>query len=240
MSESNQRPREEAIETLENYILGQSLKPGDRLPSERLMCDMWDLNRSTLRSAIKQLILEGKLYSKTGSGTFVAKKRLVRNLQDSEGFYSTVEKANRKVETEVLEMCLCETSKRLGKKMKLPLGHKLIKLTRLRYLDDIPVMYETVFLDAVWFKGIENFDFSRLSLYQVIKDNYNVEAYKGSEKISIAACNETEAKYLQVEVGAPAICQSGITMDENERTIEYFKSITLSEYVSFGSELRRR
>ena len=64
MNIERQKPRDEAIEKIENYIIQNHLKPGDRLPSERSMCDMWDFNRSTLRSAIKQLILEGKIYNK--------------------------------------------------------------------------------------------------------------------------------------------------------------------------------
>ena len=58
MNIERQKPRDEAIEKIENYIIQNHLKPCDRLPSERSMCDMWDFNRSTLRSAIKQLILE--------------------------------------------------------------------------------------------------------------------------------------------------------------------------------------
>lgn len=72
MNIERQKPRDEAIEKIENYIIHNHLKPGDRLPSERSMCDMWDFNRSTLRSAIKQLILEGKIYNKNGSGTYVS------------------------------------------------------------------------------------------------------------------------------------------------------------------------
>ena len=63
MNIERQKPRDEAIEKIENFIIHNQLKPGDRLPSERSMCDMWDFNRSTLRSAIKQLILEGKIYN---------------------------------------------------------------------------------------------------------------------------------------------------------------------------------
>ncbi len=240
MSLERQKPRDEAIERIENYIIQNHLKPGDRLPSERSMCEMWDYNRSTLRSAIKQLVLEGKIYNKNGSGTFVSPKKLVRNLQDTAGLYQTIRNAGREITTRVVRMDFCETTKNIGRKMQLPLGHKLFRLVRVRFLDGIPVMISTAYLDAERFAGIENHEFGERSLYEVLKEEYGVEVSGGFEKLSIAYCDAEEAAFLEVEEGAPAIYQSGVTMDEQDVRFEYFKEITRSEYICYASELTRR
>ena len=240
MNIERQKPRDEAIEKIENYIIQNHLKPGDRLPSERSMCDMWDFNRSTLRSAIKQLILEGKIYNKNGSGTYVSGEKLVRNLQDMDGFYQTVKRSGREITTKVVHMDFCETPKNIGRKTKLPLGHKLFRLVRIRYLDGIPVMISTAFLDAERFPGLEALDFESNSLYSLLKQHYNVEISGGHEKLSITYCDAQEAGYLEMEEGAPVIYQSGVTMDEQDVVFEYFKEITRSEYICYASELTRR
>ena len=54
------RPRNEATERIEFYISSNNLPPYSRIPSERDMCEMWNINRTTLRSAIRRLINEGK------------------------------------------------------------------------------------------------------------------------------------------------------------------------------------
>lgn len=240
MKIEHQRPRDEAIEKIENYIIHNQLKPGDRLPSERSMCEMWDYNRSTLRSAIKQLILEGKIYNKNGSGTYVSEKKLVRNLQNADGFYQAARKAGREITTQVICTDFCETTKNIGQKMKLPLGHKLFRLVRVRFLDQIPVTISTAYLDAERFPGIELMDFESDSLYAMLKAHYGVEAAGGQEKLGITYCDAQEAVYLQVEEGAPVIYQSGVTMDEQDAVFECFKEITRSEYICFASELTRR
>ena len=56
------RTRNEAIEKIESYIIKNKLAPHEKIPSERDLCEMWDFNRTTLRSAIQHLIIEGKLY----------------------------------------------------------------------------------------------------------------------------------------------------------------------------------
>lgn len=240
MNLERQKPRDEAMERIENYMIQNHLKPGDRLPSERAMCEMWDYNRSTLRSAIKQLILEGKIYNKNGSGTYVSAQKLVRNLQDTSGLYRVAKNAGYEIGTKVVRKGFCETSKNIGRKMKLPLGHKLFFIVRIRYLNGIPVMLSTAYLDAERFPGIEHMDFENRSLYTILREEYETEVTSGYEKLSIAYCDAEESGHLEMEEGAPVIYQSGVTMDENDEVFEYFKEITRSEYICYASELTRK
>ena len=48
-----------------------SLKPGDRLPSERVLAEQFQVSRSSVREAIRSLELQGLVVSKRGSGTFI-------------------------------------------------------------------------------------------------------------------------------------------------------------------------
>lgn len=58
-------------ETLERRILEGSLKPGDRLPSERDLAAELGVSRPSLREAIQKLASKGMLQSRQGGGTFV-------------------------------------------------------------------------------------------------------------------------------------------------------------------------
>lgn len=234
------KPRDEAIEHIESYIIKNGLKPGDRLPSERAMCEMWKCNRSTLRSAIQQLIQDGKIYQKNGSGTYVAREKLLRDLQEISGLYQTATDAGRTITTKVLGICLCEADKTVGQKMKLPLGYKLWRLERVRNLDGIPVVLSKIYLDAVRFPDLNTWNLEEDGLYKILKEKYGVDPSCGHQKLSITYCDQEEAEHLQMQEGAPVIYQSGITMDENHRIFEYFKEMTRSEYVYFGSELTRK
>jgi len=78
--------RDQITELVEALIIDRGLEPGDKLPSEREMCEMWGLNRMTLRNALKRLADYGVVESKVGLGTFVAEPKMVRNLQDTKGF----------------------------------------------------------------------------------------------------------------------------------------------------------
>lgn len=56
---------------LEQRILEGSLRPGDRLPSERELAVELGVSRPSLREAIQKLASKGMLQSRQGGGTFV-------------------------------------------------------------------------------------------------------------------------------------------------------------------------
>ena len=59
---------------LREHIASGEIDPGSALPSERNLCQMTGMSRVTVRKGIGQLIEEGILFRKQGSGTFVSKR----------------------------------------------------------------------------------------------------------------------------------------------------------------------
>ncbi len=68
--------REGASERLVHRLLGMvkagNLKPGDRLPGERELAELFNVSRPTIREAVKALGLLGVLKSRHGGGIFVS------------------------------------------------------------------------------------------------------------------------------------------------------------------------
>ena len=52
-------PGAEAIEKLEDFLVVNRLAPNTRIPSERDLCEMWGISRSTLRQAVDALVDPG-------------------------------------------------------------------------------------------------------------------------------------------------------------------------------------
>ncbi|SFG75196.1 transcriptional regulator, GntR family [Duganella sp. CF458] len=68
---SAQRLSDVVATQLENRILEGSLKPGDRLPSERELAVDLGVSRPSLRGALQSLVAKGLLITRHGGGTFV-------------------------------------------------------------------------------------------------------------------------------------------------------------------------
>lgn len=61
---------DEVIRAIQGQIFEGILKQGERLPSEKEMCELFNVGRSTLREAIKALVTAG-LLEKKKDGTYV-------------------------------------------------------------------------------------------------------------------------------------------------------------------------
>lgn len=68
---SAQRLSDVVATELETRILEGSLKPGDRLPSERELAVELGVSRPSLRGALQSLVAKGLLITRHGGGTFV-------------------------------------------------------------------------------------------------------------------------------------------------------------------------
>jgi len=62
---------EEVAKQIERLIVEGGLKPGDKLPPERELAEMFQVSRSSLRDAIRTLELTGLLEPRQGEGTVV-------------------------------------------------------------------------------------------------------------------------------------------------------------------------
>jgi GntR family transcriptional repressor for pyruvate dehydrogenase complex len=68
------------INEIIQHIKSGELKPGNKLPTERDMTQMFGVGRSSIREAIKGLVLSGYLESSQGKGTFIRKDLPVNDL----------------------------------------------------------------------------------------------------------------------------------------------------------------
>ncbi|MBU3010166.1 FadR family transcriptional regulator [Polaribacter vadi] len=68
----NSDVQKEIISKIKDLINFKNLEPGDKLPSERMLSEKFEVSRSSVREAIQRLEFYGLLKSIPQSGTFVA------------------------------------------------------------------------------------------------------------------------------------------------------------------------
>lgn len=61
----------EIVKQLRNMIEQDGLKPGDKIPSERELCERLNVGRSSVREALRALELLGLIETRRGEGTFI-------------------------------------------------------------------------------------------------------------------------------------------------------------------------
>lgn len=128
----------------------------DRLPSERDLCTIYKVSRTTVRQAMYELELNGYVTKIQGSGTYVSKSNETKqDLADYYSFTKQTKAMGKTPRTRTLEFRVENSNKSTQDKMKLTEGTKVIRFVRLRLADDVPMMLETTYLPYSEFESLK-------------------------------------------------------------------------------------
>jgi len=85
MSAEVQEKAEPKYYVVKRHLLGllPDFGPGVALPTERELASLLSTSRSTVRQALTELVTEGRLVRRHGSGTYIAEPKLAWPLQMS-------------------------------------------------------------------------------------------------------------------------------------------------------------
>lgn len=208
----------------------------DQLPSEREICETYDLSRTTVRQALDELEKDKYIYKVHGKGNFISPKRYN---QDLVGFYSFTEemrKAGRKPKSEVIGFELRESGEKLGSIFKQKKDDLVYKLIRIRKADDIPMMYEVTYLPFERFKELTKEKLETTPMYEIFSKEYNAKISAAEEMFEPILTNKLESIHLGIKEGSPSLKIERFTYEGN-RVIEYTVGIARGDKFKYRVKL---
>jgi GntR family transcriptional regulator len=194
------------------------------IPSERDLCDYYDVSRTTVRKAIADLTHEGWLYVVTGKGTFVASRPLKQKIEALVGFNQAVGRQGLSVVTRVLAFSRIEADDALVRLLKVRPGSAIIRLARVRCIGDDPIAIQTAFIPEHLCPGILSLDFSVRSLYDVLRTDYNHTLASGHTAIEAGLADDLERQHLGLADPSAILRTEQITLLDDETPIELCRS----------------
>ena len=77
---------QQVAEDIRNRITSGEYSPGQALPSESRLCELYNVSRITIRNAIADLVEQDLLVTHHGKGTFVQTPKISSSLNTFKGF----------------------------------------------------------------------------------------------------------------------------------------------------------
>lgn len=201
-------------------------KQGERLPSESRLCEEFGVSSITMRRAVATLVAEGLLVRLQGKGTFVSSDHaIVRGPPELTSFSQDMEARGWRGSARVLARRTERASARVATKLGLLSGAPVSIISRVRLADGVPVAIQTAHLPTLFFPGLERYDFSRESLYEVFEQVYGVKPAHATGVYHAGNVGVAEAAPLEVEAGSPAFRVERVASDSSGRLIELVDSV---------------
>lgn len=216
-----------------------SLEPGSAVPTERELATQMHTSRTTVRQALTELVVEGRLVRRQGSGTYVAEPKITWPLYLA-SFTEQVEASGFKPSAEVLGTQRVPASAELAQRLGLSPRAPVYKIERLRFADAFPIAVETSWLPAERFPNLTRLIRSHASLHALLAEQFGVRMRPAEEWIETAPATPREAIPLKVDIGTPMLIVSRQNFDSDGTPIELGRTWFRSDRVTLVTHLASR
>jgi GntR family transcriptional regulator len=203
--------RAELDELLNEFYAGQ------KIPSERVLSERFGVARMTLRHAIETYILEGKLERRPGSGTYISNQCYSLSAR-CRSFSSEMKSRGLEPGNKLLTAKIISADKVNSSKLRIPLNSKILKFSRLRFGNDIPMAYQTTSIPVSYIGIIEDPELEG-SLEDLLQNRFSITIVTSQTEISGDFADQKIAKLLEIETTTPCLVKETIDMDQRSRSI---------------------
>lgn len=221
-------------EMLIREIAAGRIPDGTRLPTERQMAEDLGVAVGTLRRALAVLEEKGLLKRVQGSGNYVQAKTDIQSVY--EFFRLELLQGGGLPTADVIAV------KRLKKPKTMPAigpGDSGHRIRRLRYLDDVPVELEEIWLDGRFIDEIDPADL-RDSLYYYYKERLKIVIGSVTDTIGVSAIPKWAPDAIGMAVGAPCGLVERVGYDLSGETVEYSQNWFNHDLCRYTNRLGRR
>ena len=226
----------QSAERLRNRLLLEPLHQGDLLTTDERVQEEFGVSRATARKAIDELVDEGLVERITGKGTFVTEPRLQVPLPAMLSFTEEIERRGMSPSSTIVSVGWVPAEGHAKQSLCVEFGDPLLRLERVRYADDKPILYSADFLPESLGIGPDT-DFSG-SLYKLIESR-GIQLAECQNLIKAAVTDRRLGKLLQVESGFPVLALQRTTYDAKSRPVLYEDAACRSDLYSYAVRMVR-
>jgi GntR family transcriptional regulator len=224
-------------ETRERVLeLIESLGVGDSIPSERQLGADLGVSRLTVRAALDELVREGYLVRRRGSGTFVAEPKVAKGI-DITSFSDDMRARGLTPGSRTIELRTIPAGARLGRILRLSPSELVVAVKRLRLADGGPMAVELLHVPSSLVPGLTGEDLEEHSFYELLQSRYGVSIVGGTQTVEPTVTNEEESNALGVPLHSPALLFERVTRSATGDVIEFTSSTYRGDRYRLVSEL---
>lgn len=210
------------MKEIKEQIQSGNYKPGDQIPTEIQLSELYQVSRITVRRTIEELCAQGILVKRQGKGTFVEAPRIYRKIEnDNNMSFSAACRANgRRPSSHIISCTVMDAENWQSEFLKLEDDRKLYHIERVLSADDLPIIYEHIYVPV---SRVPDLQVDRLedgSFTRMLSEEYHVqESEKGRSTVEVRLIPKEVSEYLKMNVGEPVMILTSYINDKDERPL---------------------
>lgn len=217
------------------------LQPRDALPSERQLCEQFDISRTTVREALRELNSLGLIHTVPGRGAFVTTPQSNVTIRVSlTGFTDDVRREGMVPSSRLLDAKLITSP---TPAIVEAMGHQrdsdseVVRLERLRLVNDVPLALHIIYLNHRLCPEILQHNLAEESVFQLLRAKYGLRLAHAEEQIYAALADEREMGLLNLADPAAVLRTERTTFLDTGEVVEFALATYCGEWYRLGVRL---
>jgi GntR family transcriptional regulator len=215
------------------------LRVGEAIPSERRLSSDLGVSRLTVRAALDDLVRDGYLVRRHGSGTFVSEPKIAQQLTLT-SFSEDMRRRGMVAGSRTIELRETHAGAAVGRALSVSPDARVVRIRRLRLADAEPMALETLHVPADLVPGLSRDSLEDASFYELLEKRYGVVIASGIQSIEPTVTNEEESGLLGVPLHSPAFLFERTSRTAEGETVEFVRSLYRGDRYRLVAELSQR
>jgi GntR family transcriptional regulator len=212
------------------------LAPGSPVPTERELAERFGTSRTTVRQAIAELVVDGRLERTQGRGTFVAEPKLMQ-VRQLTSFSQDLQEEGWQPGSVLLGITERPADEQVARHLGIDPGASFHRVERLRTAGDEPIAHEIAHLPGP-LPDLGNELQWRGSLYRTLREVFGIEIAAVEDVVETALADPVEASLLGVDTGLPMLLVHRTGWAENGQIVEWTRSVFRGDRFRFVARHR--
>ncbi len=212
-------------QTVARRIAGAEWVPGDALPGELELARLYGIAPGTVRKAVDELVADGLIERRHGSGTFVRRSNFDHAMTR---FFLFRDDAGRQMvpESRIISRTIVPATAALAERLGLRRGEKLIRIVRHRHWEGAARLLEDIFLPLTRFRAILDRAPDEIGplLYPAYQRFCGELVCFIEEEITVVNASPEDASMLRLEPGDAVVNVERLARDAARRPLEWRRS----------------
>lgn len=212
------------------------LDTGAPVPTERELAERFATSRTTVRQAIAELVVEGRLERTQGRGTFVAQPKLMQ-VRQLTSFSQDLTSEGWRPGSVVLDIAAPPATAEVAAHLRVAEGTPVHRVERIRTAADEPIAHEIAHLPGPH-PGLAE-ELERLgSLYMALREVYGITLDVVEDTVETVLADPGQAALLGVDTGLPMLLVHRTAWDVDGRLVEWTRSVFRGDRFRFVARQR--
>jgi GntR family transcriptional regulator len=214
----------------------EDLNVGDPIPPERVLEEDCGVSRLTVRRAVDDLVRDGHLIRRQGSGTYVARPTVTQS-PTSSSFSLGLRQRGITPSTRVVDVEHSDAGVRLSWRLQIAPSDPVTTIRRLRLADGDPIAIATTSLPDALIPHLPTAELEEKSLYRLLADNYDLRVTSGTQTVEPTVVSPSESTLLEVPPYSPAFLFRTTTRAADGTPVEFTQTLFRGDRYMITSEL---